>query len=249
MKQIKKLVPIFVLVLIGLYAILTLSLLYTPRDGFINKFFRPTLTSSRITRAVFFLDDWGDARYDFFGKNINEIIIEIDYQQDRYPSSGLQSKIEEKLSKVTGRNITVKIGQDKDIPDLKAFDTKYLKNELIGEAIDFRPTKIQKHIHVFILSRSSQNPSQTATTLGSKAIAVFQDRIKELSDDSSIASDLEAAIILNQIGKLWGFDYLDRPQCIMFSELINQDKTVFDRYNVATDFCPESLVKLDEIIK
>lgn len=245
MKKFKNISLTIVFLLLVTYFILFTSFHHLDRGNFFDSLTREPLLKSPITRTVFLLHEWGDARFEYLSPKKDTIFVEIDYQLDKEPGIDVEKITTEMIKDLLGKNTEVKYTQDKNIPDIADFTDKHIKS-ILKATRNHKATNTSNYLHIIYLSKSRVEPNNSGWVVGEDEIIIFKDTIDDLSNDPEILARVEESTIKHEFGHLLGVDHIERDNCIMSISVEVHDGDKYQKENIPTDFCGETLVAIDD---
>lgn len=228
------------------YISLLRSFAIADEENPVNQKYRQTVLKSGVLRKLFFLNRPGDSRYEYFSPYRNTLLVEVDFQAGRQPNVEVKDWIRGLAAETIRKDVRVEVSQEEKIGDVESFSDEELR-DLAKATRDFTPESRHPYMHVMYVSTSGEYPSNTGLVLTDQDVFIFQDRIKELSDQATVRKLVEVSTIKHELGHLLGLEHVDREDCVM-SELVevyHPGKYSFE--SIPTEFCEESLQELQRL--
>ncbi|MCA9385261.1 hypothetical protein KC717_01295 [Candidatus Dojkabacteria bacterium] len=242
--KIKNIFNITVFTIVLLYFVQFVFLHHVAAGNWVETHTRPYLIQSDFLRYLFFLNGSGDGRYELLGSSTDEILIELDYQAGFEPELFIEEALARSVREATGKSAKIIVDEDPDIPSFESFVNRQLEITF-SETEDEVPSSDQVYIHVLYLSSSTNEEYLMGQTFSANKMVIYKSALNEVNKSSEIRKKLEESMFKYNLGELLGLPLINRDGCVMhqYTPIASFEKV--DGKNIATEYCVESLVKLE----
>lgn len=215
-------------------------------SNYVNEQLRPLFLQIAMTRWIFFLNDIGDARFDYVSSDKPTILVEVDYQQGKNPDGSLEEWMDKLVGETVRKKVEVEVSEERKIADAQEFSDRELR-ELSKVTKDYDSSENRSYLHVLYVSKSSDFPSNTGLALSANELFIFRDGIDGLSDRESMRARIEESTIKHEFGHLLGLEHVEWDDCVMSEKVEVYEKRKYQFENIPLDYCKESLDRLREM--
>lgn len=211
--------------------------------GWVNRELRPCFLKSKIIRAMFFLDNPGDARYVYFSPKKQEVLVEVDYQKGMFPDENIEIWLTSLIDQTSDKEARVKIGEEAAIGEAETFtDQELIRIEETSR--DFDPENGEAYLHIIYISRSAEAGTNTGLTLKDQSLFIFREGIDRLTDKPRVRSRIEESTLKHEFGHLLGLEHSEAADCVMNERVEVYENREYQFENVPLEYGEESLEKL-----
>lgn len=244
MKKIKGLLGIFILNIVFAYIVIFSGFHFVPRGNIIDQNLRISILKIKPLQYLFFLNDWGDARFEYLSDKNDTIYVEVDYYGYYMPTTDIEYVMRDTVYELTGKNVEVNIVRDKKVPESPLFSDRLI-NKILPETRNYKGVEGQDWLHIVYLTKYQGDEALLAKTYGKNEILIFKETMENVTDKWDVLSRIEDAVLKREFARLLGANNLDREECIMNTSLEEfSKKTKLE--DVPEKYCPETLVAIED---
>lgn len=241
-------ISLFAALILLTYATLFVSFHFVQRDNPVDKTIRPLLIQYDFARYGFFLNSYGDLRYEYLSPDTKEVLIEVDYQRGQDPDFIMEAKLREMMQKLLGKGVDIRINEEEKIANFSSFSDEGV-DKILKTTRDYKPSPEQIYLHIVYLSRSEADPGNAGWSVGADEIVIFKGAISSMTERRDIIQRLEESTVKHEFGHLLGIGHNDRENCVMSAVVEVKGNYKYQDENIPTEFCGESEVILDDYRK
>lgn len=208
------------------------------QKNWFNQHWRPSFAQSSILRTMFGLHWDGDGRAMFLGAHPPMLTLVFHAEPGRLLSDNVKNQLVQNLTKVVQKSNGVQVIDGSTVlTRLDSYSREQVRalasQSKFRQGIDNSAT-----LHVFLLSRFTDAPSNIGMTVREDGVVVFMDAIADLTQSNQASADAYVlSTILHEFGHQLGLDHVGSSNCVMASEVENPQ----GYFSTPTQYCSEEL--------